>query len=95
MSPLPTNRAYHEKRQVSDTVSRTRKDARGQQGTVIEVVKVGSDAFDMWINHEICQHNAPEAALPELLCIRYGFCGEEYEAILQEIEREGKKVIVL
>jgi len=92
---LPANRAYYEKRQVSDIVSRTRKDARRQQGTVIEVVKVGSDAFDLLINREIFRHNAPEAVLPELLCIRYGFCGEEYEAILEEIEQEGKKVIVL
>lgn len=76
-------------------VSRTRKDSRRRQGTVIEVIKVGDDAFDLLLNHEIFRHNAPQAALPEWLCVRFGFCGEEYDAILQEIEQEGRKVIVL
>jgi len=62
---------------------------------VIEVVKVSDDAFDLLINHELYRSNAPESALPEWLCVRYGFCGEEYKAILQEIQREGRKVIVL
>jgi len=76
-------------------VSRTRKDSRKQRGTVIEVIKVGDDAFDLLLNHEVFRRNAPLAALPEWLCVNYGFCGDEYEAILQEIEQEGKKVIVL
>lgn len=76
-------------------MSRTRKDSRKQRGTVIEVIKVGDDAFDLLLNHQVFRRNAPQTALPEWLCVRYGFCGDEYEAILQEIEQEGKKVIVL
>jgi hypothetical protein len=76
-------------------MSRTQKDSRRQQGTVIEVIKVGADAFDLLINHDVFRRNAPHAALPDWLCVSFGFCGEEYEAILQEIEREGRKVIVL
>ena len=72
-------------------MSRTRKDSRGQQGTVIEVIKVGDDVFDLLLNHETFRRGAPLAALPEWLCVRYGFCGDEYEAILQEVEREGKR----
>ena len=62
---------------------------------MIEVIKIGDDAFDLLINHEVFRHNAPEAALPEFLCVRYGFCGTEYDAILQEIEANGRKVINL
>lgn len=76
-------------------MSRTRKDARGHQGTVIEVIKAGDDAFDLLVNHEIYRSNAPRAALPEWLCVRYGFCGDEYNAILHEIEQEGRKSITL
>lgn len=76
-------------------MSRTRKDSRKHQLTVIEVVKVGDDAFDLFLDHEVFRRGASEADLPEWLCVRYGFCGEEYEAILREIEREGKKVIIL
>lgn len=76
-------------------MSRTRKDSRKHQGTVIEVIKVGDDAFDLLVNHRVYRTNAPQAALPEWLCVRYGFCGGEYDAILQEIKREGKKTITL
>jgi hypothetical protein len=76
-------------------MGRTRKDSRKQQSTVIEVIKVGTDAFDLLLNHEVFRRDAPRDALPDWLCVRYGFCGDEYDAILQDIEREGKKVIVL
>ena len=76
-------------------MSRTLKDSRKQQGTVIEVIKVGDDSFDLLLNHEIVRRNAPRDALPEWLCVRFGFCGDEFEAILREIEQEGKKVIIL
>jgi len=76
-------------------MSRTLKDSRKHRGTVIEVIKVGDDAFDLVLNHEIVRRNAPEAALLEWLCVRYGFCGDEYDAILQEVERDGRKVIAL
>ena len=76
-------------------MSRTRKDSRQHRGTLLEVVKIGDDAFDLLVNHEVYRSKAPLAALPEWLCVRYGFCGDEYEAILQEVERDGKKVITL
>lgn len=76
-------------------MSRTQKDSRKHQSTVIEVIKAGSDAFDLLLNHEVIRRNAPQAVLSEWLCVRYGFCGEEYEAMLREIEQEGRKVIVL
>jgi hypothetical protein len=66
-------------------MSRTRKDFRNRQGTVIEVIKVGDDAFDLLVNHEVFRRNAPETALPEWLCVRYGFCGDEYYAILHQL----------
>jgi hypothetical protein len=62
---------------------------------VIEVIKVGDDAFDLLVNHEVFRRSAPEAALPEWLCVRYGFCGDEYDAIFREIEAIGRKVIHL
>lgn len=76
-------------------MSRTTKDSRKHSDTVIEVVKVGDDAFDLMLNHQVYRANAPQSALPEWLCVRYGFCGDEYDAILRDIERHGRKVIVL
>lgn len=76
-------------------MSRTRKDSRGHFNTTIEIIKVGEDAYDLLLNHEVFRIDAPESALPDWLCVRYGFCGEEYEDILREIKLNGKKVIVL
>jgi hypothetical protein len=76
-------------------LSRTRKDSRKQQGTVVEVIKVGDDSFDLLLNHEFVRRSAPRDALPEWLCVKFGFCGDEFEAILREIEKEGKMVITL
>jgi len=76
-------------------MSRTSKDSRRQRDTVIEIVKVGVDSFDLLLNHELYRSSAPKAALPEWLCVRYGFCGDEYESILQTVECEGRKTIVL
>ena len=56
-------------------MSRTRKDSRQPQGTLLEVIKIGDDAFDLLVNHEVYRSKAPLAALPEWLCVRYGFCG--------------------
>lgn len=76
-------------------MSRTKKDSNKRRDTVIEVVKVGDDAFDLVLNHEVYRANAPLSALPEWLCVRYGFCGDEYKAIIRDIDRDGRKVIVL
>jgi FMN phosphatase YigB (HAD superfamily) len=76
-------------------MSRTRKDAQKSRNTVLEVVKVGEDAFDLLVNHEVYRSNAPLDALPEWLCVRYGYCGHEYDAIIEELERNGRKAIEL
>ena len=76
-------------------MSRTLKDQRRRKDTVLELVRVGDDAFDLFLNHEIYRSQAPESALPDWLCVRYGYCGEEYNAILQEVKQLGRKVITL
>ncbi len=76
-------------------VSRTLKDSRKIKDTVLEVVRVGDDAFDLFLNRELYRGHAPESSLSDWLCVRYGYCGEEYNAILQEVKLHGRKVIIL
>jgi len=33
--------------------------------------------------------------LPRELCMRFGYCGEEYEEILRELNQSGKKKLFL
>jgi hypothetical protein len=76
-------------------MSRTQKDSRRSRDTVLEVASVGDDAFDLFLNRELYRSQAPESALPDWLCVRYGYCGEEYNAILQEVKQHGRKVVIL
>jgi hypothetical protein len=76
-------------------MSHTHKDSRKLRNTILELVRVGDDAFDLFVNNERYRSSAPLTALPEWLCEKYGYCGEEYDAILKELERNGRKVIQL
>jgi hypothetical protein len=74
-------------------VSRTRKDAQ-RASTALEVVKRGDGTFDLFLNRKLDRNCIPEAGLPEELCVRFGFCGKEYDSILREVNRNGRTTVV-
>ena len=75
-------------------MSRTRKDSRHATGTFCEIVKTGTDAFDIFVNENLVQHYDSESWLRYDLCVRWGCCGEEFEPILTEINLNGRKTFV-
>ena len=75
-------------------MSRTRKDSKQITNTVLEVVKKNDRTFDLFLNRELDHKNIPQAWLPEQLCVRFGFCGEEYDSILREVNQNGRETIV-
>lgn len=72
---------------------RTRKDTR--QNRVLEVVKRDDGTFDLILNRNVCRSRISEDTLPRELCVRFGYCGEEYEQILREVNQAGKKQLFL
>lgn len=70
-------------------MGRTYKDTK--QNKVLEVVKREDGTFDFFLNRIPHRRQVPEAALPEELCVRFGFCGEEYDAIMRKLNRTGKR----
>jgi hypothetical protein len=58
--------------------------------TVLEIVKREDGAFDLFSNHKLLQGQIQESYLPEWLCVRFGFCGEEYHFILKELNLKGR-----
>lgn len=64
-------------------ISRTRKDSEAStiRSTLLELVKRENGDFDLFMNGTLQRAGIQERWLPEELCVRYGFCGEEYEAI--------------
>ena len=75
------------------TVGRTYKDAR--QNRVLEVVKREDGSFDLFLNHKLYRGQIPEDGLPRELCVRFGYCGDEYDAILHELVQSGRKKLFL
>jgi hypothetical protein len=75
------------------TVSRTYKDAR--QNRVLEVVKREDGTFDLFLNRRLYLGQISEERLPWELCVRFGYCQDEYEPIRRELAERGKKELFL
>jgi len=63
--------------------------------TVLEVVKREDGDFDLFLNGKLDQGQKPESSLSAWLCVRFGYCGEEYNSILKKVNLHGKATIVL
>jgi hypothetical protein len=74
-------------------MSRTRKDSDSSRQTLLEIVKIPDGTFDLFLNGNLDVPHAEERWLPEWLCVRFGFCGEEYESILQEVHLKGRAAV--
>jgi len=76
-------------------VSDTRKDSAAHKITssILELVKRADGDFDLFLNGTLHRGKIEEKWLPEELCVRFGFCGQEYAAILSEANVSGKSKI--
>jgi FMN phosphatase YigB (HAD superfamily) len=72
-------------------MSKTYKDSRdSRRQTVIEVIKAPDGTFDLFTNHELERKGIQEEWMPDLLCARFGYCYDEYDALIQELNRNGR-----
>jgi hypothetical protein len=69
-------------------MSRTRKDSR--QGTVIEVIRREDGAFDLFLNRKVDHECIHEDGLLDVLCVRFGYCADEFDAIRSELDQNGR-----
>jgi hypothetical protein len=76
-------------------VSRTRKDSGQISNTVLELVMKVEGSFDLFLNGKLDRTSIPKRWLNEELCVRFGFCGEEYDAIVLETTTKGRATRVL
>jgi hypothetical protein len=49
--------------------------------------------FDLFLNRKLDRSRIQEQWLPEELCVRFGFCGEEYDSILREVDQNGRTTV--
>ena len=62
---------------------------------VLELVKRDDGTFDLFLNRRLDQTHIVEEWFPEQLCVRFGFCGEEYDSIMATVNRDGRATVVL
>ena len=71
-------------------MSRTTKDSNQTRITILELVRTADGAFDLFLNGKLDRSGVAEQFLNHELCVRFGFCGEEYDAILRGVEQNGR-----
>lgn len=71
-------------------MSRTRKDSRQGTVTVIEVIKREDGTFDLFLNRRLDGERIHEDWLEDVLCVRFGYCADEFDAILLELNQNGR-----
>jgi hypothetical protein len=57
---------------------------------ILELVKTPDGNFDLFLNGTLDRGDIQERWLPEELCVRFGFCGGEYDAILLQVNESGR-----
>jgi hypothetical protein len=73
-------------------MSRTRKDSPHVFDRTLEVVKTATGKYDIFLGGQLNRHEIDEDGLPEVLCVRFGYCQEEYASILREVSEVGRVV---
>jgi hypothetical protein len=63
--------------------------------TTLEVAKRDDGTFDLFLNQKLDRGQVPEEWVSKWLCVRFGFCGEEYNNILRKVNQDGKATIAL
>jgi hypothetical protein len=66
-----------------------------QQVREIEVVQRADGLFDVLLNRVRQERPFEEWSMQEILCVRFGYCGEEFESILKDVRSEGSKTLYL
>ncbi|HEY2861316.1 MAG TPA: hypothetical protein VGJ21_23100 [Terracidiphilus sp.] len=74
-------------------MSRTNKDSAGNRRRDIEV-RLAGEGFDILRCGETVYAQIPERTLGEVLCIKWGYCGSEFDEILTEVRAVGCKTIL-
>jgi hypothetical protein len=74
-------------------MSRTNKDSK-HRTNVLELIKRDDGTFDLFLNQRLHRSELPETSLPDELCVRFGFCGQEYVSIVSEINQKGRATLL-
>ncbi len=58
-------------------------DRKATSRTVLEVVADAHGTFEIILNQKVVRVGVEKKWLNDELCVKYGFCGDEFDAIMQ------------
>jgi hypothetical protein len=58
--------------------------------TVIEVIKRTDGTFDLFRDRNLEREGIHEEWMVDVLCVRFGYCAEEYDTLLHELNQTGR-----
>jgi len=61
--------------------------------TVIEVVKTVDGTFELYVGTKLDRSNISDRYLVDELCVRFGYCGQEFEEIMKKIDENGRATL--
>ena len=61
----------------------------------MQVVRVADGTFSLFEDRLLTHGEISERSLGEQLCVRFGFCGDEFQGIVAEVTENGSKTILL
>ena len=60
-----------------------------------EFLRESDGTYAVYHNGNLLSDSIPAKSLNDAVCVRYGFCGHEYEAICSQLNRSGKCTVDL
>jgi hypothetical protein len=77
-------------------LSRTHKDERSRKTVsfAVEVLKNEDGTYEVFYKGKLTCSRVPECWLYKELCVRFGFCGDEYEPIIRQLNDSGKATLL-
>jgi hypothetical protein len=74
-------------------MSRTYKDESKVKPRSLVISKNMDGTFDLSVNRALSRSQMSERSLQEELCVRYGYCADELDPIMRDLNRDGRKEI--
>jgi hypothetical protein len=78
-------------------LDRTHKDERAKKTAtiILEVLKNSDSTYEVFYKGEHVGNRVQQHWLEPELCVRYGYCGDEYDSIIRQLNDSGRATIFL
>jgi hypothetical protein len=78
-------------------VGRTHKDEHAKKtvSIILEVLKNTDNTYEVFYKGEHVLSRVQQRWLDQELCVRYGYCGDEFDSIIRQLNDSGRATVFL